>query len=484
MSSGLKQVLLLKILAKQGIIAESEAKPRSRRRTSGEMKDSNKQVQGYVASIPFDRRLYRHDIEGSIAHARMLARQEIIAESEAETIIEGLKSIQEEIEQGKFQFKTELEDIHMNIEAGLFEKIGDVAGKLHTARSRNDQIALDLRLFLREEISKTIDELRALQSSLVELAEANEAVIMPGYTHLQQAQPILLAHHLLAYFEMFQRDRERFHDCMKRADVLPLGSGALAGVPYPVDRELVARELDFSKVSTNSLDAVSDRDFVIEYEAAAAVTMMHLSRLAEELILWSSREFGFIEIGEAYTTGSSIMPQKKNPDVAELARGKTGRVYGNLMGILTTMKALPLAYNRDMQEDKEGLFDTVDTLHSSLEVFAGMIKTIKINTERIYQAMKTDYILATDLADYLVKKGLPFREAHGVVAKLAEYAMSKGKNFRELSLKEYHNFSPLFTDDVYAITLESSAAARSIPGGTSPRQVEKALSRAKRLIRE
>ena len=448
------------------------------------MKDTDKLVQDYVASIPFDRRLYRQDIEGSIAHARMLARQEIIAESEADTIIKGLHSIRGEIDQGKFKFKTELEDIHMNIEAGLFEKIGDVAGKLHTARSRNDQIALDLRLFLKEEIWKTIDELKAWQSSLVELAEANEAVIMPGYTHLQQAQPILLAHHLLAYFEMFQRDRERFHDCLKRADVLPLGSGALAGVPYPIDREFVARELDFSKVSTNSLDAVSDRDFVIEYETAAAIAMMHLSRLAEELILWSSSEFGFIEIGEAYTTGSSIMPQKKNPDVAELARGKTGRVYGNLMGILTTMKALPLAYNRDMQEDKEGLFDTVDTLHSSLEVFAGMIKTIKINTERIYQAMKTDYILATDLADYLVKKGMPFREAHGVVAKLAEYAMSKGKNFRELSLKEYHKFSPLFTDDVYAITLESSAAARSIPGGTSPRQVGKALSRAKRLIRE
>ena len=448
------------------------------------MKDTDKLVQDYVASIPFDRRLYRQDIEGSIAHARMLARQEIIAESEADTIIKGLHSIRGEIDQGKFKFKTELEDIHMNIEAGLFEKIGDVAGKLHTARSRNDQIALDLRLFLKEEIWKTIDELKAWQSSLVELAEANEAVIMPGYTHLQQAQPILLAHHLLAYFEMFQRDRERFHDCLKRADVLPLGSGALAGVPYPIDREFVARELDFSKVSTNSLDAVSDRDFVIEYETAAAIAMMHLSRLAEELILWSSSEFGFIEIGEAYTTGSSIMPQKKNPDVAELARGKTGRVYGNLMGILTTMKSLPLAYNRDMQEDKEGLFDTVDTLHTSLEVFAGMVKTLKINTERISQAMKTDYILATDLADYLVKKGMPFREAHGVVAKLAEYAMSKGKNFRELSLKEYHKFSPLFTDDVYAITLESSAAARSIPGGTSPRQVGKALSRAKRLIRE
>ena len=446
-------------------------------------KDSDKLVQEYVASIPFDRRLYRQDIEGSIAHARMLAKQEIIAESEAEAIIKGLNSIRKEIERGKFQFKTELEDIHMNIEAGLFAKIGDVAGKLHTARSRNDQIALDLRLFVKEEILETIDKIKALQTALVELAEANKAVIMPGYTHLQQAQPILLAHHLLAYFEMFQRDKERFHDCLGRTDVLPLGSGALAGVPYPLDREFVARQLGFSKVSTNSLDAVSDRDFVIEYEAAAAITMMHLSRLAEELILWSSSEFGFIEIGEAFTTGSSIMPQKKNPDVAELARGKTGRVYGNLMGILTTMKSLPLAYNRDMQEDKEGLFDTVDTLHTSLEVFAGMIKTLKINTERISQAMKTDYILATDLADYLVRKGLPFREAHGVVAKLSKYAMSKGKNFRELGRKEYRKFSALFGGDVYKLTLESSVAARNIPGGTSPQQVGKALRRAKRLIK-
>jgi len=447
-------------------------------------KDNDKPVEQYLASIPFDRRLYRQDIEGSIAHARMLAKQGIIAKEDAETVIKELQSIREEIEQGKFQFKTELEDIHMNIEAGLFEKMGDVAGKLHTARSRNDQIALDLRLFVKEEILKTIDKIKALQSSLVELAEANKAVIMPGYTHLQQAQPVLLAHHLLAYFDMFQRDKERFHDCLGRTDVLPLGSGALAGVPYPIDREFVARELGFSKVSTNSLDAVSDRDFVIEYGAAAAIAMMHLSRLAEELILWSSSEFGFIEIGEAYTTGSSIMPQKKNPDVAELARGKTGRVYGNLMSILTTMKALPLAYNRDMQEDKEGLFDTVDTLHSSLEVFAGVVKTIRVNAERTRDAIKKDYILATDLADYLVKKGLPFREAHGVIAKLGEYAIGKGKNFRELSLKEYNKFSPLFTDDVYNITLESSVASRNILGGTSPQQVGIALTRAKRLIKE
>jgi argininosuccinate lyase len=448
------------------------------------MKETNKSVQEYVASIPFDRRLYRQDIQGSIAHARMLAKQGIIGGSEAAAIIKGLESIQKAIERGKFQFKTELEDIHMNIEAGLFEKVGNVAGKLHTARSRNDQIALDLRLFVKEEIGKTIDKIKALQAALVELAEANKTVIMPGYTHLQQAQPVLLAHHLLAYFEMLQRDKERFHGCLRRTDVLPLGSGALAGVPYPIDREFVARQLGFNKVSANSLDAVSDRDFVIEYEAAAAITMMHLSRLAEELILWSASEFGFIEIGEDFMTGSSIMPQKKNPDVAELVRGKTGRVYGHLMGILTTMKSLPLAYNRDMQEDKEGLFDTVDTLHSSLEVFAGMVKAIKVNTGRIAQAMKTDYILATDLADYLVNKGLPFREAHGVVARLTEYAMSKGKNFRELGRKEYREFSPLFSGDIYKVTLESSVAARNVVGGTSPQQVGKALKRAKRLIKE
>jgi argininosuccinate lyase len=448
------------------------------------MKDVNKLVQKYVASISFDRRLYRQDIEGSMAHAGMLAEKGIISKRDAEKIIKGLGSIWEDIAQGKFKFKTGLEDIHMNIEAALFEKIGDVAGKLHTARSRNDQIALDLRLFVMEESLETIHKIKALQAALVKLAEANKSVIMPGYTHLQQAQPVLLAHHLLAYFEMLQRDRERFTDCLERTDVMPLGSGALAGVPYPIDREFVAQEMGFSRISNNSLDAVSDRDFIIEYQAAAAITMMHLSRLAEELILWSSSEFGFIEIGEAFTTGSSIMPQKKNPDVAELGRGRTGRVYGNLMGILTTMKSLPLAYNRDMQEDKGGLFDTVDTLKSSLEVFAGMVKTLKVNTERIAQAMKTDYILATDLADYLVKKGMPFREAHGVVAGLGEYAMSKGKNFGELRMKEYNKFSALFGEDVYKITVESSVAARNMTGGTSRRRVAQALTRARRLIAE
>lgn len=446
------------------------------------LKDKSRLTQDYVASVSFDQRLWRQDVRGSIAHVKMLAKQGIIAVSDAGRVIEGLDSIGGEIERGEFQFKAGLEDIHMNIEARLFEKIGDVSGKLHTARSRNDQIALDTRLFLKEEILKTVDKLVNLQRSLLELTEANQTVIMPGYTHLQQAQPVLLAHHLLAYFEMFQRDKERFHDCLKRADVLPLGSGALAGVAYPIDREFVAHELGFSKVSNNSLDAVSDRDFIIEYEAAAAIAMMHLSRLAEELILWSSREFGFIEISSAFTTGSSIMPQKKNPDVAELARGKTGRVYGNLMGMLTTMKSLPLAYNRDIQEDKESLFDTVDTLHSSLEIFAEMMKAIEVNAGRMRDDIEKDYILATDLADYLVKKGLPFREAHGVIGRLNEYAAGRSKSFHELGLDEYHRFSPLFDEDVYAITLESSISARNIVGGTSSQQVEEAVNNAKKIL--
>ncbi|MCD6599450.1 MAG: argininosuccinate lyase [Dehalococcoidia bacterium] len=444
--------------------------------------NKNKMAQNYIASIPFDHRLYRQDIKGSIAHTKMLEKQGIITKNDAAAIITGLSSIQKEMEQGKFQFRIEREDIHMNIEARLFEEIGDVAGKLHTARSRNDQIALDLRLFVKEEIPKTIDELKILQSSLIEVAEANRDVVMPGYTHLQQAQPVLLAHHLLAYFEMFQRDKERFCDCLKRTKILPLGSGALAGVPYPINREFVARELGFSEVSTNSLDAVSDRDFIIEYESCATITMMHLSRLAEEIILWSSSEFSFIEIDEPYTTGSSIMPQKKNPDVAELARGKTGRVYGHLTAILTTMKALPLAYNRDMQEDKEGLFDTVDTLHSTLAIFAKMLKAIKVSVKHIRGAIKKDYILATDLADYLVKEGLPFREAHSVISKLSRYTINKNKNFHELSLNEYHDFSPCFKEDVYDITLNSSIAARNVIGGTSLQQVETSLTRAREIL--
>ena len=446
-------------------------------------KGVDKAVGKYVASISFDWKLYKHDIAGSMAHAQMLAKQGLISEKDAELIVSGLASIRDEIERGKFEFKPELEDIHMGIESRLFEKIGDVAGKLHTARSRNDQVALDMRLFVKEAISETIGRLKDFQLALLDIAEANKTAIMPGYTHLQQAQPILLAHHLLAYFEMLQRDVMRFQDCLKRTDVLPLGSGALAGVAYPVDRDFIAKKLGFSEVSANSIDAVSDRDFVIEYEADAAIAMMHISRLAEEIVLWSSAEFSFVELDEAYATSSSIMPQKKNPDVAELARSKTGRVYGNLLSLLTVMKGLPLAYNRDMQEDKEGLFDTVNTLLSTLEVFTGLIKTLKINTARMQQAMSGSYVLATDLADYLVKKGLPFRQAHDIVGKLVQYAISKKKGFHELSPEEYRNFSPLFADDVYSITAKISVEARSAAGGTAPKQVAAALSRARKLVR-
>jgi len=445
-------------------------------------KATDKLVIKYTASIPFDWRLYRHDIAGSIAHAKMLAKQGIISPGEAETIIDGLATIREEIEQGKFEFKPELEDIHMNIEARLLENVGEVGGKLHTARSRNDQVALDLRLLAKEAITETLGKLRGFQHSLISLAEANKDIIIPGYTHLQPAQPVLLAHHLLAYFEMLQRDIDRFSDCLKRTDVMPLGSGALAGVAYNIDRDFLARELGFSQISQNSIDAISDRDFMVEYEAAASLCMMHLSRLAEEIILWSSAEFDFIEIDEAYATGSSIMPQKKNPDVAELVRGKTGRVYGRLMALLVTMKALPLAYNRDMQEDKEGFFDTVDTLLSSLAVFTGMVKTLRVKAENTGQAVRQGHILATDLADYLVKKGKTFRTAHDIVAKLVNYAMEKGKSFGELSLTEYKGFSSLFGEEVYSITVESSIAARDVVGGTAPKQVERALATAKKII--
>jgi argininosuccinate lyase len=445
-------------------------------------KQADKLVNAYTTSVPFDWRLYPYDIAGSIAHVRMLARQGIIPDKDAETIVNGLTAIQREIEQGEFQFKMELEDIHMNIEARLIEMTGEVGGKLHTARSRNDQVALDLRLFSRDAITTTLAQLEELQRALIALAEANKAVIIPGYTHLQTAQPVLLAHHLLAYFEMLSRDVARFSDCFKRTDVMPLGSGALAGVGYDIDRAFVARELAFDEISRNSLDAVSDRDFVLEYLAAASLCMMHLSRLAEELILWSSAEFAFIELDEAYATGSSIMPQKKNPDVAELARGKTGRVYGNLMALLTTMKALPLAYNRDLQEDKEALFDTVETLLATLEVFTGMLKTLKVNEENARRALDSGYILATDLADYLVKKGKPFRAAHEALAKLVSYAVEKNKPLPKLTLAEYKKFSPLFEDDVFSITIESSLAARDVVGGTAPKQVAKALAAAKKSL--
>ena len=446
-------------------------------------KDADKLVQSYTASIPFDHRLYQHDIAGSLAHAKMLARQNIITDKEAELIGMGLVSIRGEIERGEFQFKEELEDIHMNIESRLAEKVGDIAGKLHTARSRNDQVALDLRLYCKEAIADTVRGLKALQSVLLDVAEAHKDVVLPGYTHLQRAQPVLLAHHLLAYFEMLERDVRRFSDCLKRTDVMPLGSGALAGVPYPIDRAFVAVQLGFAQVGQNSLDAVSDRDFVIEYEAAASLAMMHLSRLGEELVLWSSAEFAFIEIDDAYATGSSIMPQKKNADVAELGRGKTGRVYGHLVGLLTTMKGLPLSYNKDLQEDKEGLFDTVDTLLSTLAVFAGMVQTLKVKAGRTAGAAGEGYILATDVADYLVKKGLPFRRAHEVVGKLVAYSAGKGRELRELELGEYRQFSPLFDAGVLEISVESSIAARNVMGGTAPGQVEAQLARARGLVK-
>jgi argininosuccinate lyase len=442
----------------------------------------HKLVGEYTASIPFDWRLYPYDIAGSIVHAIMLAKQGIISQKEAKIIVDGLFSIKEEIDHGKFRFKSELEDIHMNIEARLIEKVGEVGGKLHTARSRNDQVALDMRLFTRQAILETVRDLKEFQKAIINLAEANKDVMMPGYTHLQRAQPVLLAHHLLAYFEMLQRDVSRFQDCLKRTDVMPLGSGALAGVAYDIDREFVAKELGFSQISQNSIDAISDRDFILDYEAAAAISMMHLSRLAEETILWSSAEFDFIELDEAYATSSSIMPQKKNPDVAELARGKTGRVYGHLVALLTTMKALPLSYNRDIQEDKEGLFDTVDTLLSTLEVFTGMIGTLRVKTKSMKQATVKGYMLATDVADYLVKKGEAFRTAHGIAGRLVAYAIKKDKSLGELSLAEYKKFSPLFKKDIFSITVESSLAARDNIGGTAPMRVRAALASAKKTI--
>ena len=447
-------------------------------------KDADKTAIAYSSSIHYDWRLYPYDIAGSIAHARMLAKQGIITQQEADTIIEGLDGIGEEIASGKFVFKPELEDIHINIESRLIEKLGEVGKKLHTARSRNDQVALDIRLYTRDAILHTIGHIIELQSSLVELASIHKKTIVPGYTHLQKAQPILLAHHFLAYYEMLERDIARLYDCLERVDVMPLGSGALAGVAYNIDRKFVAKELGFNGISQNSIDAVADRDFVIEFEADASLCMMHLSRLSEELVLWSSGEFNFIEIDDTYTTGSSIMPQKKNPDIAELARGKTGRVYGNLMGLLTTMKGLPLAYNRDMQEDKEGFFDTVDTLMSTLEVFTGMLKSIRIKTGNMESAAKQGYLLATDVADYLVKKGVSFRTAHEATAKLVTYAIQKDKSLKDLTLKEYQRFAPVFDKDVYKITLVSSVTARDITGGTGYKQVAKQITAAKRKLKE
>jgi len=447
-------------------------------------KEADKEVSRYTASIPFDWRLYEYDIAGSIAHAGMLAKQGIISREDARKICAGLRKIKKEIEQDVFEFDPELEDIHMNIESRLTAQIGQAGAKLHTARSRNDQVALDMRLFTRKVTRDVIEKIHRLQSALVQKAEENFEAELPGYTHLQRAQPVLFAHHMLAYCEMLGRDSERFEDCLERVDVMPLGSGALAGVAYDIDREYVARQLGFSKISRNSLDAVSDRDFIIEYEAAASICMMHLSRLAEELVLWSSAEFSFIELDDAYTTGSSIMPQKKNPDVAELGRGKTGRVYGSLIGILTTLKGLPLSYNKDLQEDKEGFFDTVDTLLDTLSVFTGMISTMQIKPEKMRAALREGYLLATDIADYLVERGVTFRDAHAVTGNLVAWAIENKKSFDEITLSEYREFSSLFDEDVYRISIKKSLAARNIPGGTSPEQVAWALKEARRMVDE
>ena len=433
----------------------------------------------YTVSIHYDRRLYRQDIAGSIAHARMLAKQGIITHQDSTSIERGLLEIRQEIEDGCFTWRPELEDIHMNVESRLREKIGETAGRLHTARSRNDQIALDVRMFTKDAVNEILSAIHELRRSLIFQAEANPEVVMPGYTHVQRAQPVLFAHHLLAYFEMFGRDAERFRQTYHRADVMPLGSGALAGLPYPIDREFVAQELGFSRISRNSMDAVADRDFLLDFHASAAICMMHLSRLAEELVLWSSDEFSFIRLSEEYTTGSSIMPQKRNPDFAELARGKTGRVYGSLTALLTLMKGLPLTYNRDMQEDKEGFFDTFDTLLATLRIFADMILKMGMLPERMREAAQGSYVLATDIADYLVEKGMPFREAHGVVARLSLYAVERDVQFGQLSLDEYRRFSSQFDKDVLEISVDSSVEARDVPGGTASRRVQQAIAHAK-----
>ena len=438
----------------------------------------------YTVSIHYDRRLYKQDIAGSTAHTLMLARQDIITQEDAQAIVQGLAAIQDEIRDGTFPWKEDLEDLHMNIEARLYEKIGDTAGRLHTARSRNDQVAVDMRLYTKDAIQETLRRVGYLQRALLDVAQIHREVLLPGYTHLQRAQPVLLAHHLLAYFHMLQRDRERLQECSRRTDVLPLGSGALAGVPYPIDREFLAQELGFSRISENSMDVVSDRDYLVEYLADAALCMAHLSRLAEELVLWSSQEFEFIRLDEQYVTGSSLMPQKRNPDFAELARGKTGRVYGHLVGLLTVLKGLPLTYNRDLQEDKEGFFDTVDTLQSTLAVMAGMVATVEVNPRRMRQAAEEGYVLATDLADYLVAKGVPFREAHNIIARLSEYAAAQGKGFHDLKLEEYRRFSGQIGQDVYEISVEKSIADRDVPGGTAPGQVAGALARARSLLEE
>ncbi len=440
-------------------------------------------VKRYTASVSFDQRLAEFDIQGSIAHSRMLGAQGIISKEDVLAIETGLEEILQEVRNGEFEWSLDLEDVHLNIEMRLTSKIGDAGKRLHTGRSRNDQVATDIRLWLRATTDSVIEKIRALQTSIVDLAEEHYDTAMPGFTHLQVAQPVTFGHHLLAYFEMLQRDAARFADARKRINRLPLGAAALAGTSYPINREMVAKELGFDGVCENSLDAVSDRDFAIEFTAAAALMMTHLSRLSEELILWSSPRFGFIDIADRFCTGSSIMPQKKNPDVPELVRGKTGRVNGHLVALLTLMKSQPLAYNKDNQEDKEPLFDTADTLLMTLEIYADMLRGIKVDKEAMRVAATEGFATATDLADYLVNKGMPFRDAHEVVARAVRQAALQGCDLAELRLEELQEFSPHISEDVYSVlTLEGSLASRNHIGGTAPQQVKAAIQRARQRI--
>ncbi|MGE5216092.1 MAG: argininosuccinate lyase [Chloroflexota bacterium] len=433
-------------------------------------------VEAFTASVNIDARLYRHDILGSIAHAKMLAKKRIISAADGRKIVRGLQAVEREIASGRFAFSPADEDIHMNIERRLTELIGPAGGKLHTARSRNDQVALDMRLYLRDEVKAILAGLKALERELAKTARKNLDVIMPGYTHLQRAQPVLFAHHLLAYVEMFGRDYQRFADGLERIDVMPLGSGALAGTTLPIDRAYVAKLLGFRRLSKNSIDAVSDRDFLLEFLASASILFVHLSRLADELVLWSSQEFGFIELPDGYCTGSSMMPQKKNPDVPELIRGKSGRVFGHLQALLTIMKGLPLAYNRDLQEDKVPLFDTVDTVEASVKIIAEVIAGIKVRRERLASAVKDGFMNATDLADYLVERGLPFRAAHEVAGKVVRYCLEQEKRIEELTLAELKRFSNKFERSVYRyIAAEAMVDRRRAPGGTARANVARRL---------
>jgi argininosuccinate lyase len=440
-------------------------------------------VEAFTASVGFDQRLYQYDIQGSIAHATMLARQGILSDAECDTIVQGLEQIRKRIETGDFTWSVSLEDVHMNVESALTEAIGEAGKKLHTGRSRNDQVATDIRLWLRDEIQQISDAILRLQTALLDKAELEVETILPGFTHLQTAQPVSFGHHMMAWFEMLQRDRERLADCLKRVNVMPLGAAALAGTTYPIDRHLTAELLGFSRPAENSLDAVSDRDFAIEFSAAASILMMHLSRFSEELIIWSSAQFGFIELSDSFCTGSSIMPQKKNPDVPELIRGKTGRIFGHLIALLTLMKSQPLAYNKDNQEDKEPLFDTVDNLKGSLKVFADMVPAINCRKEAMRQATMQGFATATDLADYLVRKGIPFRDAHEIVGKAVAFGIAEGRDLSQMELQELQRFSSQIEADVFDIlTLEGSLAARDHIGGTAPNQVRSAIARAREHI--